>query len=111
MSKDVAGPDGSGLSEWLGVDEYRRQYEQEWRPTDQERKAAELAERYHRETEAYDRTVCTGPVMRGSVMPMDHRELALVNGNAGRMLKTIMAEAEAAGISAENMRRAIGRHA
>ena len=99
------------MSEELGVNEYRKQYEQEWQPTEQERKAAELAERYHRETEAYDRTVCTGPIRDGSVMPIGPHELALVNRNAIKVRAQIMAEAAAAGISAEDMRRAIGRHA
>lgn len=104
-------PTRVGLSEGLGVDEYRKHYEQEWRPTEQERKADELAERYHRETEAYDRTVCTGPVVRGSIMPIGPHEMALVNRNAIKLRKQIMAEAAAAGISAEDMRRAIGQHA
>ena len=77
-----AQPLGLPLNDGLGVDEHRRQYEQEWRPTEQERKAAELAERYHRETEAYDRTVCSGPIRDGSVMPIGPHEMALVNRNA-----------------------------
>lgn len=85
--------------------------EQEWQPSEQDLKCVELAERYHRETEAYDRTVCTGPVWRGSVMPANHRELALVNGNAARLRKQIMAEAATHGISAQDMARAIGRMA
>jgi hypothetical protein len=52
------------------LDEYRKQYEQEWQSTARELKCLELAERYHRETEAYDRTVCTGPIRDGSVMPI-----------------------------------------
>ncbi|MCE2692512.1 MAG: hypothetical protein LW862_22390 [Rubrivivax sp.] len=104
-------PLGLDWSEGQGVDEYRKQHEQEWQPTVQELKAVELAERYHHETEAYDRTVCAGRVLDGSIMPMNHRELALVNGNARRVLAQIMAEAAAAGISAEDMRRSIGRHA
>lgn len=93
------------------MDEYRKQYETEWRPTEQERKAAELAERYHRETEAYDRTVCTGPIRAGSVMPIGPHEMALVNRNAIKVRKQIVAEAAQHGISREDMVRAIGRHA
>jgi hypothetical protein len=104
-------PLGLGLSEELGVDEYRKQHEQEWQPTERELKAVELAERYHHEAEAYYRTVCTGPVLHGSVMPADHRELALVNGNAARLRKQIMTEAATHGISPQDMARAIGRHA
>ena len=99
------------------MDEYRKQYEQyeqyvqEWQQADQERRAAELAERYHRETEAYDRTLCTGPIRDGSGMPIGSHELALVNRNAIKLRKQIMAEAAAAGISVEDMRRALGRRA
>jgi hypothetical protein len=108
---DKATPREVGLSEELGVDECREQHEQAWQQTDQERKAAELAERYHRETEAYDRTVCTGPIRDGSVLPIGPHEMALVNRNAIKVRERIMAEAAAAGISTEDMRRAIGRHA
>lgn len=102
---------GLGLSEELGVDECRKQYEQEWRPTEQERKAAELAVRYHRETEAYDRTVCTGPIRDGSVMPIGPHELAMVNRNAIKVREQIMHEAAQHGISRQDMARAISRHA
>ena len=83
----------------------------EWTPSEQDNRLYELAKRYHEEAEAYDRTVCTGPVMHGSVMPFDHRELALVNGYAWRLRKQIMTEAAAHGINAQDMARAIGRHA
>lgn len=99
------------LSDGLGVDERRKQYEQEWQPTEQDLKCVELAERYHHETEAYDRTVCSGPIQHGSVMPIGPHELALVNRNAIKVRKQIMAEAAAHGISAQEMARAIGRHA
>lgn len=110
-NSQAAQPLGLPLNDGLGVDEYRKQCEQEWQPTEQELKCVELAERYHHEAEAYDRLVCTGPVLHGSVMPADHRELAMVNGNAARLRKQIMAEAAAHGISPQDMARAIGRHA
>ena len=110
MSNDAT-PAKVRLTDGLGVAEYRALYEQELQPTAQELKCVELAKRYHHEAEAYDRTVCTGPVMRGSVMPADHRELAMVNGNAARLRKQIMAEAATHGISTKDMARAIGRHA
>ena len=99
------------LTDGLGVADYRALFEQEWQPTARDLKCVELAERYHHEAEAYDRTVCTGPVLHGSVMPADHRELALVNGNAARLRKQIMAEAATHGISPQDMARAIGRRA
>ena len=44
----------------MSFNEFYKQHMCEWAPTEQERKAVELAERYHLEAEAYDRTVCTG---------------------------------------------------
>lgn len=98
------------MSNDLSMDEYRNQYEQEWRLTKQEIKAAELADRYHQETETYDRSVCTGPIRDGSVMPIGSHEFALVNRNAIKVRKQIMHEAEQYGISQQDMARAIARH-
>ena len=89
----------------------REQYEQEWWPSEHECKAAELAARYHRETEAYDRTVCTGPIRDGAVTPIGPHEMALVNRNAIKVREQIMHEAAQHGISRQDMARAIGRHA
>ena len=87
------------------------EWQQEWQPTERDNRLHELATRYHTECEAYDRTVCTGPIRDGSVMPIGPHELALVNRNAIRVRKQIMAEAEQHGISQQDMARAIGRHA
>lgn len=92
------------------MDEFRKQYEQVYQPTEQERNTYELAERYHRETEAYDRTVCTGPIREGSIMPIGHHEMALVSRNAIKTRKQIMLEAEQHGISRQDMANAIRRH-
>ncbi len=94
----------------VGVD-FAEGFEQDWRPTEQERKAAELAERYHRETEAYDRTVCTGPIRDGSVKPIGPHELAMVNRNAIKVREQIMLEAAQHGISRQDMAHAINRNA
>lgn len=93
------------------MDKYSNQYQQEWQPTKLERKAAELAERYHQETEAYDRTVCTGPIRYGSVIPIGQHEIALVNRNAIKVREQIMHEAAQHGISRNDMARAISRNA
>jgi hypothetical protein len=82
-----------------------------WELTDKDRTLHALAQRYHTETEAFDRTVCTGPVRDGSIMPMDHRELAIINRNAAEVLKVLQAEAAIGGITREELWRAIGRHA
>lgn len=82
------------------------EYEQEWCPTESEIKAMELAKRYRDQTEAYDRTVCTGPIGRDGILPRTPRETALINRNAVKVRREIMAEAAAHGISAEQMRQA-----
>ena len=92
------------------LNEFCKQFEQNWQLTGHERKAAELAERYHRETEAYDRAVCTGPIRDGEVMPISGPEMALSSRNAGKVREQIMREAAQHGISRQDMAHAISRH-
>lgn len=109
MTDKVAGPDGSALSEGLGVT--RADFECDWTPTEKDRLLYELAKRYHDETEAYDRTVCTGPIVRGSIRPVYPRETVLINRNAQRVFDGIAREAAAHGINRAELWRAVGRHA
>ena len=81
----------------------------DWTPTAQENKAHELAERYRDETEAYDRTVCTGPIVDGEIMPNGYYELGLINRNARKVLADLMSEAEQFGVTRQEMQRAISR--
>lgn len=64
----------------------------------------ELAVEYHQRTEAYDRTVCSGPIGRDGIMPATARETALVNRNALHVLKELT---QRAGGDREGLRRAI----
>jgi hypothetical protein len=89
----------------------RADWECEWAPTDKDNKLHELAKRYHDETEAYDRTVCTGPIRDGSVMPIGTRQMALVNRNDIKVRERIMHEAAQHDISRQDIARAISRHA
>lgn len=68
-----------------------------------------LAEQYVTECEAYDRTVCTGPIWWGAIMPATARELALVNRNAAEVLERVRREAEGLGISRVELGREIRR--
>ena len=88
---------------------WQQEYETRLQPSAQESKAADLAARYHQETEAYDRTVCTGPIIRGSIMPNGGHEMALSNRNAIKVREQIMSEAARHGISRQEMQRAISR--
>ncbi len=85
-------------------------YEQEWIPTERDQKMYDLAARYHKETEEYDRGVCTGPIVDGGIMPIGRYERAAVERNARRALAAVLQEAELAGISRADMFRAIGKH-
>jgi hypothetical protein len=50
--------------------------------TKEEIRLRELAEEYHRRTEAYDRLVCSGPIHNGAIMPASGVESAAISRNA-----------------------------
>lgn len=100
-------PANVGSNGGLGGVDLRQLWQKDWEPTEQDRKAGELAKRYHDEAEAYDRTVCTGPIRDGSIQPANASELAKINHYAHQLKRRIMAEAAAEGISEGDMRRAI----
>lgn len=83
------------------------EFTQDFKPSLQFIKARELAVKYHYECETFDRTVCTGRVVRGSILPADARELGLINMHAKNVLRLIMREAEDYGICRADMVRAI----
>lgn len=61
-------------------------YQSDFTPTESERRLSAAAEKYVVETEAYDRSVCTGPIRHGGIMPATSREIVLVNRNAKRAM-------------------------
>jgi len=85
------------------------EWQQEWQPTERDQKLHELATRYHTECEAYDRTVCTGPVLEDGIMPANPHEMALINRNAHAVRKIIEEDAQREGIGREELSRAIGK--
>jgi hypothetical protein len=92
------------------VDSAKNMFEQDWKPTEKDIRIDALAERYHAEAEAYDRIVCNGPILHGAIMPLNLRELSLINNHASMLFRQIMKEADQHGISEKEMRRAIARH-
>lgn len=70
----------------------------------------ELAKQYHMTCEAYDRTVCTGPVTADGIMPANHRELALINRHAIEVMRGLLDVARADGIGPAELRKAISRY-
>lgn len=46
----------------------------------------QLAQAYYLETEAFDRSVCTGPILHGEIYPATHSEHGLIQTNALKVL-------------------------
>jgi hypothetical protein len=67
-------------------------YQCEVRLSDSEQRLLDLAQQYVTEVETYDRTVCTGPVLRDGIMPATRHEFALVNRNARQTMDRLCAE-------------------
>jgi hypothetical protein len=85
--------------------EFRNQYLGEPKPTDH--RLLDLAREYYRRTEAYDRTVCTGPMTRDGIMPATYRERGLINHHAGIVLSELRKQAERQGFTKDEFRSAM----
>jgi hypothetical protein len=81
----------------------------EWKPSEKDNRLHALAKRYHTDTEAYDRTVCTGPVVNDEIKPNGHREIGLISRNARDTLHRLTEEAAGFGITGAELRHAISR--
>lgn len=79
--------------------------------TEHYKKLYELAKRYCTECEAYDRTVCTGPIDNGAIMPATQREVLLISSNARIVRKRIEDEACQHGFTRHELSREIRRYA
>mgnify|MGYP001613740669 CR=1 FL=1 len=93
---------------WV-MSDFMREREQEWQPTERDNRLHELATRYRTECEAYDQTVCTGPMGRDGIIPANPQEMALINRNAHAVRKRLMEEAAREGIESEELARAINK--
>lgn len=70
----------------------------------------ELAKSYHDETEAYDRSVCTGPIGPDGIIPANHREMGMINMNARDVMHKLTKQAEAIGITKSELHKAIANY-
>lgn len=84
------------------------QYLCAFRQTPAEMQLHQVAESYVNKTEAYDRTVCTGPIIHGSIQPVTQRERALVNRHALDLLDRLV-KAHSHLFSRKELLREIGR--
>ena len=76
-------------------------------PTPEEIAARELAEDYHRVTEEYDRAVCTGPIVNGSILPACTQEISDINRFARVAFHNRLEKAIAQGVTPKQFQRAI----
>jgi hypothetical protein len=67
-------------------------YQCEYRLSDSEKRLLAIAQQYASETEAYDRTVCTGPILHDGIMPVTRHQFALVNRNARQTMDRLCIE-------------------
>ena len=75
--------------------------------TPEEIAVRELAEDYYRVTEEYDRSVCTGPIVNGSIIPATTYEFADVNRFARLAYASRLQKAVEIGATAKQFHRAI----
>jgi len=80
-----------------------------WRPTAEEIQLRKLAEQYHERTEAYDRTVCTGPVIRCGIMPAGFSQWMLVQRNASLVRRELYIDAAELGFTQQQWQDAISQ--
>ena len=80
----------------------------EFTTTELDRYLYGLAKEYDEVCEAYDRTVCTGPVGRDGILPANGREMGKISRHAIRFMRelTLRAERER-GLSPELVRNSI----
>ena len=67
----------------------------------------DLARDYYRRCEAYDLTVCTGPMGRDGIMPATSREFGLINRNATAVFRENKRKAAELGYSDGALREAM----
>jgi hypothetical protein len=69
-----------------------------------------LAAEYRERCEAYDRLVCTGPVIHNEIMPAGSHELFLINRNASAVRRELAERAVRLGYTEQQFKEAL-RHA
>ena len=70
-------------------------------------KLIETALKYHELTEAFDRSVCKGPIIKGQIFPSDGKEFSMCNQNARVLKEELGKTVFAMGFSREDWLRAI----
>ena len=66
-----------------------------------------LVVEYHTRTEAYDRSVCTGPIRSDGIMPATVEERKLIGANARQIFNELSAEAIRQGFAVSELQKGI----
>ena len=90
----------------MSPDAFRAAYCGAFEPDPLLPQAVALWRNYYAACEAYDRTVCTGPMGRDGILPATPHELALIGRHAIARRSVAMQAAAEAGIPEDVMRRA-----
>lgn len=78
------------VREWDGPSQFERTLLCEPHPASaDECRLHEMAKEYHKRTEAFDRTVCTGPIRDGQIMPASGHQQLLISSNAAALRQEI----------------------
>jgi len=93
----------------VSASDFKKQYLQDW-DVARESKLYVFAKEYHDRCEAYDRTVCTGPMGRDGILPSSHIEVGQINRNALKVLDDILKRAAQEGFTREEVQREISRY-
>ena len=88
----------------------KSQYYQEFIPAEKDRIKYELAKKYHDKTEAFDRTVCTGPIIDGAIMPASSYQSKVISQYACSLRHELFKEAQQYEITPKELRTAISHY-
>lgn len=91
------------------MDESAAQYFGSW-DGKRERALYDLAKEYHDRCEAYDRTICTGPVTKDGIMPRTYSESYLIGKNARLIRQQVIELGLKLGLKEEEIDRAIAKY-
>lgn len=93
--------------EHLTLDQYRALFQGEFSIEAQDRELVDLAEEYHRRTELYDRTVCTGQIGPDGIMPASIAERQAITKHAHQVRRELVDRALRAGFTEAQFKEAM----
>ena len=93
-------------------EEFKREYFCDFKDSsDEDGYLKSIAAEYHRRAEEYDRKVCTGQIINGSIMPSSNTELQMINRHANSLLKELKERARIEfGIDGSEVTRVIRKY-